>query len=334
MDYGNILKRAGEITWRYKFLWIFGFIMAMCGQGGGRSRFQTNYRTSIPIDSETGMSAMPDFPAFFPEPLGQTPIILLIVAILLLVLFFMFISIAVGAIGRSALIKSVDRVETGEDISLKTSWKDGLSKALPMGLQQFLLSLPTLILVLAMFAIFFGLFWSFMSDGSMTMRPRFDMDSPGPPPQMDTFFTILPLLIASMCGFICVIFIIQIFVGIFLTFGGRAIVLEDKGVIASLGRGWSVFRQNLAPSIILAIIAAVLSATVSLAIAIPAMLLMIPVFLSTMPALVSGAGPPIGSILLLVVAGIIVFLVTVFVGGIMRVYLETLWTLAYREFTQ
>ena len=38
MDYGQSIKRAAQITWRYKFLWIFGIIMALCGQSSGESR--------------------------------------------------------------------------------------------------------------------------------------------------------------------------------------------------------------------------------------------------------------------------------------------------------
>ncbi|MDX1570089.1 MAG: molybdenum cofactor biosynthesis protein MoaE, partial [Xanthomonadales bacterium] len=61
--------RAAVITWRYKFLWIFGILMALCGQaGGGQPQFQTNYRTSF--DPAQGM---PEFPAYFPAPFGEVP---------------------------------------------------------------------------------------------------------------------------------------------------------------------------------------------------------------------------------------------------------------------
>jgi len=109
MDYGQSIKRAAQITWRYKFLWIFGIFMALCGQSsGGSPRFQMNYST--PYDSTTGF---PEFPDFFPEPLGQTPLAVYIVAGLVFLIVFGLISIIVGALGRSALIKTVARIEDG-----------------------------------------------------------------------------------------------------------------------------------------------------------------------------------------------------------------------------
>ena len=34
MDYGEILKKSWNITWKFKVLWLFGFL-ASCGKGGG-----------------------------------------------------------------------------------------------------------------------------------------------------------------------------------------------------------------------------------------------------------------------------------------------------------
>ena len=35
MDYGRIIKRSLEITWRNKVLWIFGIAATLFGAGGG-----------------------------------------------------------------------------------------------------------------------------------------------------------------------------------------------------------------------------------------------------------------------------------------------------------
>ena len=34
MDFGKVLGRAWEITWRWKMLWVLGFLAAL-GQGNG-----------------------------------------------------------------------------------------------------------------------------------------------------------------------------------------------------------------------------------------------------------------------------------------------------------
>ena len=35
MNYGDLLKRAARMTWRYKVLWIFGILLALTAGGGG-----------------------------------------------------------------------------------------------------------------------------------------------------------------------------------------------------------------------------------------------------------------------------------------------------------
>lgn len=45
MDYGYVLRRAWEIIWKFKVLWIFG-ILASCGQASGSGGGNSGYRFS------------------------------------------------------------------------------------------------------------------------------------------------------------------------------------------------------------------------------------------------------------------------------------------------
>jgi hypothetical protein len=45
MDFGYVLKRAWEIIWKFKVLWIFG-ILASCGQASGSGGSNSGYRFS------------------------------------------------------------------------------------------------------------------------------------------------------------------------------------------------------------------------------------------------------------------------------------------------
>jgi hypothetical protein len=323
MDYGHLITRAAQVTWRYKFLWIFGIVMALCGQGGGgKPRFQMNYR--VPYSPMTTPS---DFPAFFPEPLGQVPIAVYLVGGILLILVFGIIGIVVGAIGRGALIRSVDRVEIGESISFSGSWKDGLAKAVPLGLLQALLYAPLLILVAVVVATVARQLWPFFS-GMMRYAPSPEM----PPPVMEEFLAIFPLLVATICGVVCLGLVIQIIIALFLTFGSRAIVLENQGVISSFSRSWYLFHKNIGATVILAILIFVISVVLGLIVALPAMAIMFPIMLSTMPDMIFGTGPTLGSYLLMGGAGVVIIIIFSFVNGIVQVFVESLWTLAYREF--
>ncbi len=327
MDYGYLIKRAGQITWRYKFLWIFGIIMALCGQGsGGKPKIQMNYSSPMPFEPESGI---PEFPAYFPEPLGQTPIAVYLVAGLLLALVFVAIGLVVGAICRSALIKSVARVEAGENINLAQSWNDGLAKAVPLGLLQALLYSPLFILVVIMVVIVFTQFWPFF--GQILTSP-YHFDGQGPPPFIEDIFTFLPLFFSTICMFACLFFIIKIMAVLFLTFGSRAIVLENKDIFGSFPRSWLLFRQNVGPTILLAIIMIAITIGVGIVIAIPTMIIMLPVMISTMPNVFSETGLSVMNYLLLGGVGLIVLIVFSFVNGVLQVFIEALGTLAYREF--
>lgn len=327
MNYGELISRAAQIAWRYKFLWIFGILMALCGQGsGGGPNFQMNYRTSAPFDTETGF---PEFPGYFPEPLGDTPIAVYIAGAIVVALLFGLIWVIVGAIGRSALIKAVARIEAGETVTLAESWRDGLAHAVPVGLLQAILYSPLLILMLIAAVVILTQFFPFFARMFEEM-PRFEGE--GPPPMMTEFFAFFPLFFGLVCGTICLAWIIQLVAGLFTIFGSRAIVLEKMGLGASFGRSWALFRQNLGPTIILAIIIFLVGFIIGIAVAIPAAAIMFPVMFSTMPDLFSETGPSVSTFILLGAVGVLVWLIAGVIGGIAQVFIEALWTLAYQQF--
>ena len=45
MDFGYVLRRAWQIIWKFKILWIFG-ILAGCGQASGSSGSNSSYQFS------------------------------------------------------------------------------------------------------------------------------------------------------------------------------------------------------------------------------------------------------------------------------------------------
>lgn len=322
MDYSNLIKQAARITWRYKFLWFFGIMMALCGQGGGGRAQRMPFNPGGPT---------PHFPSFFPEPLGQTPIWVYIVGGTILFLVFGIISLIVGAIGRGALIKSVERVENGEPVGFGQSWRDGVSKILPLGLLQALLFSPLVIVGIIFAIIFFTQFWPFFSQMA-TFRPPADPREP--PPFMREFFAFFPLFFATICGGVCIFLILQLIIGLFLTFGSRAIVLENQGVFNSFRRSWSLFRQNIGATLVLAILVLVIGFVVSFIVSIPGAIIMLPLMMSRMPTIMSEAGPALEDYVLLGGAGIIITIIFSIVGGIVQVFVESLWTLAYREFAK
>jgi hypothetical protein len=58
MDYGKILSRAWEIAWRWKVLWILGFLASLGqGRGGGNG---SSYSTSSSDWGTQGLNVLPE----------------------------------------------------------------------------------------------------------------------------------------------------------------------------------------------------------------------------------------------------------------------------------
>jgi len=105
MDYGVLVSRALRIMWKYKYLWILGFLVSL-GEGGGQ--VIVNFHKKSDLTSSF---------------LAQPGIILLLVlsGVFLFVLFLILRYIAHGG-----LIHCVNRIDRSEPTGLGDGWKAGL----------------------------------------------------------------------------------------------------------------------------------------------------------------------------------------------------------------
>ncbi|MEJ2734716.1 MAG: hypothetical protein P8189_14305 [Anaerolineae bacterium] len=99
MDYGAVLSRAWEITWRWKVLWILGFLAAL---GNGVSTGNPSYTMDT---SDWGYT--------FHRPWIPPRIIALLIGIACLVLFIGIALWVLSVIARGGLIAGVQQVEDG-----------------------------------------------------------------------------------------------------------------------------------------------------------------------------------------------------------------------------
>lgn len=110
MNYGALIGRAWQITWRYKVLWIFGILLALTmssgsmGSGGGNSGLGP------------GSSAAMESAAF--APILASFLVLCCCALL----FFIVMAVIVQYVARTALYRSVDQIE--ED-GRGPTWREG-----------------------------------------------------------------------------------------------------------------------------------------------------------------------------------------------------------------
>ena len=102
MHYIDLIKRAWQITWRYKVLWIFGILLALASGGGGPAGAAVRA-------AEAAASAVPPMPGlqhFNPGLIfGFSALCCCLLLILVIALTI------VRYVARTALYRGVDQIE-------------------------------------------------------------------------------------------------------------------------------------------------------------------------------------------------------------------------------
>jgi hypothetical protein len=301
-NFGEVLTRAWQIVWKHRVLWIFG-ILASCGRGGGGNSGgggNTGFETGGP-----DIQLPPQIEQFFIRIAEN--VTMFIVILVAIICVFWILAIFLSTIGKIGLIRGTWQVEDGVGA---LNFGQLFSESTPYFWRIFGLSLliflPLLILISAAVAagVVFGVAASQGSDASAL-----------------GLVAMLPLFIGCFCLLIPIGFVVNMIV----RQAERVIVLEDARVLPSLSRGWDVFRNNLGPIIVMAIILAVISLVVGFIIAIP-------VFIIVLPAVITFAVGEAQNWTPLALAGVCLCLyipVSLLLNGIMVAYLESAWTLTY-----
>ncbi len=306
-NFGEVLTRAWQITWKHKVLWIFG-ILAGCSRRG--SSFNSNSGRG----GGNGGFEQPNLP---PQVLHWIQVIrenltTFVVVTCVVVLLIWAVTIFLGAIGKIGLIRGTFQAEGGAESLI---FGQLFSESTPYFWRMFglslLVSLPVLVVVIAL-AAGFAVFAVAASGGN---------DAPGV-----GALAILPILIGCVCLLIPVMFVI----GMIARQAENAIVLEEMGILPALSRGWDVFRNNLGPIILMAIILGVLGFIVGFVVAIP-------VLIAVVPAIIAFAAGEGKNWTPLIFAGVCICLyipVSLLLNGIAITYTESAWTLTYMRLTK
>ncbi|MFC2023566.1 hypothetical protein ACFLT5_02405 [Chloroflexota bacterium] len=302
MNYGKVLSRAWEITWRWKVLWILGFLASLgSGGGGGGGSYSTGQEDLNRWRLEG--------PPYVDWPLIAGVIAALVVLALLIGIVLWVIS----TIARGGLIAGVQQVEDEGTTSFLDAWRVGRKRFWTLFGLSVLSALPLIVAGLALaFTLVLGI---------VTMSGWGDF--PGWAGGMG-------IASAVCCGgaLCCGLILMGIVLDQIRTYGERAAILEDLGWLDAFKRGWEVLKENLVPTIILWIIffvIGVILATVILSSLAIAVLPFIAIFRSIEP------GPWL--VLPLCCGGLLTILIAAVLGSVIQTFTSATWTLAYRELT-
>ncbi|MDI6697076.1 MAG: hypothetical protein QME21_18675 [Anaerolineales bacterium] len=332
MNHTRILKRAWDILWSYRVLWIFGILLALTS-GGGSGGNGFSYRGggnaptfNLPPDVMRDLRmlgrGMQDW--FSRADVGA--FIGLGVVLLCLVLILTILSRGVNYVSQTALMRMVDGLEArGEKVSWREGFRLGWSRA------AWRLFLLDLLVYLPLGIVFIGLFGCALLPLIVSAAAR---GEPSGAAVFGTIVLILPLILLAV--------IVSAAVSLVMNLARRRCVLDEKGVVESLRLGVALLRQRFGDLVIMWLI------LIGLMIGYSILLIPLVFLLMGVGALVgAGVGAAVyfllrglaastSAILFAIFFGLAPFIATLaipltFLEGLRQTYYSTAWTLAYRE---
>jgi hypothetical protein len=297
MDFGYVLKRAWEIIWKFKVLWIFG-ILASCGQASGSGGSNSGYRFS---SQESNIS--PQIERFFNQ-LDPVVIAILIAIGIFIILVLIVLAILLGTVGRVGLIRGTMKAEQGaERLTFGELWRDGLTYFWRVFGLNLIIGLIIFAVILAVFivgAILTGL--------------------------------TLGLFLVCLIPLVCLIIPVMWAVSVVIEQANVALVVENLSITEGIKRGWQVVWANLGTMIVMSLIlilgvGLIGGAIIGLPLLVVAAPLVVGVTTGTTEAIRNG----------LLVSGLffIIYLpVLLLLSGILRAYTSSAWTLTFLRVTQ
>ena len=364
MDYQKVLKQSWELVWRYRALWLFGAILALTTANGfffaanpdwdlSRERIAVKLGESstiyIPGEGPDIDLTRPnsyffhfdddweDLRRLFDEELRADLIPQGVWAILITLGVVAAGMTVFGILGRytaeAALIRMVhEEQETGEKAGILRGLRMGFSRsAWRLFLIDVLVNLPMLLALFLAFglALLPILFWAVGSTAA------------GVTGALLTFGGVLLVILLSV--------LVSAALSLFVQVIRRACVVEELGVLASIGRGFGMVRRHFKEVVAIWLIWIGTRLAWMLA-SVPLLILLSPILLLFVIAGVAvGAVPAVlvGGLLSTtlaapfywivgILAGLPLFLLVVltpmlFLGGLVEVFKSSSWTLAYRE---
>jgi hypothetical protein len=310
MDYGRIIGRAWQITWKFKILWMFGFLAALY--------FGGNSTSSIRYDSMPPKLAG-QFEKFFFSP-AFLPVLLAIIAGF--ILFGLVVSILKVA-GRTGLVDQVNAAEQGIRPTGRAGWSAVGRYGWRMFWINFITGLPgTLVMLLA----FIPLIWATISFLLEFRKFTFYNFEPNPAPFLFGVAWFFP-----MC---CLGVLVCTFFTLVRTLSERVCVIEDQGIWEGIKTGWRLLWSKFGSVFVMWLFIAIINIGAIGLIVVPAIILSM-LFIVPL-AITSQAFDgtfPVAALTGLICLGGVFWLWGMLVASITETFFSGCWTLTYRQLT-
>lgn len=320
MDYGNLVRRAWEVTKKNPWLWVLGFFAA---SSGGSFSFPSGSGGSSGRPGGLDGANMPDPEAIAGEAARWIEANWVIVAGIAAALFLItIILVIIGLAATGGLFSETARADAGERTSLRRGWSTGFSRIGRTFMIQFISGLPILIAVMIMLtgigvAIIGGLSYSEAATGDSSAGPAIV----GALVSGALFLGLLGLVIGILA------FVIGAWTNLSLAAG----IVEDRTFGMALRRGWQIIRHRFGQTLMILII----DMLIGIAVGFVMMFLLGIVSIPAILMFVRAGGVPSDPLGWIVIAGValLVLIVSAVVGSMITTFSTALWTAFFRTVT-
>lgn len=327
MNHGALLKRAFEITKRFRVLWLFGILVALTGSGGG-SGSGSGYNFN---ESDLRRGNWPDWLPFdqwgrhwgqWFDQFDPSRYLGLAIFCCCLLVIVAIVGLIVRYVARTALIRSVDQIE---DTGSAPAWRAGLrlgwsNRAFRLWLLELIVGLLAALAALPLLAA--------AASPLLLLLAHNDAAT--------AIGIILTVLLGVLVVFILILTAIAF--NILGQFWSREIVLGDRSIGAALTAGYAAARGRLKDVGVLWLLMAGIQIAFTIVL-LPVMLLV----LAIAGLLGAGLGYAVyglaNSVPWAIGIGLPIFLLIMavpltFIGGLYETFKSSAWTLAYRAVAQ
>jgi hypothetical protein len=351
---GKYLKRALQIVWNYKVLWLFGFLIALTGGaanggggGGGGSSYQANMPANFNDFRDLGnvgnyspqMQKVADWflvnvePLFATEAKAITTVLIIMGILIGVALIFGLLGALVRYPAETAVMRMVDGHEqTGTKLKFKEGWKLGWNhRAWRIFLVDLLVGTPAFGVVVLLMG---GLGLYFFAN-RQNIEGAFNVG-------VGIWIGLVVLLMMALAFVMIVVSMVRQYIV-------RKIAFEDLGVWEGFRQGWNLFKQNLKHTLLTWLILIGVGIAFGIAVMLVAILLIPAYLVLAIPGAIAAAIPGgigyivtslfAGEVLPWIIAAVLaipVFFLVAFspltlISGAYTVFNSNVWTLLYRD---
>jgi hypothetical protein len=324
MNHWDLFKQSWRIFWRNPALWLFGLLAALGGGFNLRYSFNFNFNSNFDLDlfnrnfglyGQQLRQVPPEVRALFDQIFNsQTLGTLVVVGIVWAIIAFLLVTYADGA-----LMGMVNAIGGGQKVSMGFGFRAGAKRFLHLLAVRFLLALPALILAIV----------GAIVASQLAFNTPEDL---GPGQFFSRTFTAISGL--GALAFVAVLLMSAIGVS-----AERAVVIDELPIWPSIVKGWKFLWGKFGDyfTIVLLLIGIAIVAGIIFA------CLLTPILCgvfglgaasSVYAFRQGGANILTGLFVLLGPAVLIIVLLGLAVATLANVFTSSVWTLAYRQWTQ